>query len=114
MLRYQKYEKEEQLPEMIELIEKDLSEPYSVYTYRYFLLNFPDLSYLVFDNDRCVGVIISKIDEHRNKKRGYIGMLAVDSEYRGLGIGSQLVKLSLEAMIKATATEVCCNSELSI
>jgi hypothetical protein len=29
------------------LIEKDLSEPYSVFTYRYFLNNWPDLCLLV-------------------------------------------------------------------
>lgn len=41
------YTDEEQLTLLIPLIEKDLSEPYSIYTYRYFLHNWPQLCYLV-------------------------------------------------------------------
>jgi len=37
------YNSEQQLPAMAALIAKDLSEPYSVYTYRYFLLEWPQL-----------------------------------------------------------------------
>ena len=41
------YESENQLPDLVALITVDLSEPYSVYTYRYFLHNWPHLSHLV-------------------------------------------------------------------
>ncbi len=41
------YWNEEQLPDLVALITQDLSEPYSVYTYRYFLHNWPHLSDLV-------------------------------------------------------------------
>eukprot|EP01117_Protostelium_nocturnum_P008785 TRINITY_DN3150_c0_g1_i1.p1 TRINITY_DN3150_c0_g1~~TRINITY_DN3150_c0_g1_i1.p1 ORF type:complete len:107 (+),score=6.64 TRINITY_DN3150_c0_g1_i1:70-390(+) len=41
------YHTEEQLPWIVSLIEKDLSEPYSVYTYRYFLNSWPHLCFLV-------------------------------------------------------------------
>ena len=41
------YESEDQLPDLVALITVDLSEPYSVYTYRYFLHNWPHLSHLV-------------------------------------------------------------------
>ena len=46
-LRYERYQHERQLPDMVTLIEKDLSEPYSVYTYRYFLQQWPELCFLV-------------------------------------------------------------------
>ena len=36
-IRYVQYENETQLPHIVRLMEKDLSEPYSVYTYRYFI-----------------------------------------------------------------------------
>ena len=39
--------REEHLAVITELIQQDLSEPYSVYTYRYFLHQWPRLSYLV-------------------------------------------------------------------
>ena len=41
------YESEEQMPDIMRLITKDLSEPYSIYTYRYFIHNWPKLCFLV-------------------------------------------------------------------
>lgn len=49
-LKYVQYEpaKEVQyLPAIRQLISKDLSEPYSIYVYRYFLYQWPDLCFLV-------------------------------------------------------------------
>ena len=46
-IRYEPYEGEYQLEEMVPLIETDLSEPYSIYTYRFFLKQWPDLCFLV-------------------------------------------------------------------
>jgi peptide alpha-N-acetyltransferase len=49
-LEYVQYEpaKEEQyLPAIRQLISKDLSEPYSIYVYRYFLYQWGDLCYMV-------------------------------------------------------------------
>jgi ribosomal protein S18 acetylase RimI-like enzyme len=39
------------------------------------------------DNDVCVGTIVCKLDRYRDAMRGYIAMLAVDSNYRGKQIG---------------------------
>ena len=41
------YESELQMPDIMRLITKDLSEPYSIYTYRYFIHNWPKLCFLV-------------------------------------------------------------------
>ena len=41
------YQSEANLPDLTALITEDLSEPYSIYTYRYFLHNWPQLSFLV-------------------------------------------------------------------
>lgn len=49
-LQYVQYEgaKEEQyLPSIRQLISKDLSEPYSIYVYRYFLYQWGDLCFMV-------------------------------------------------------------------
>jgi GNAT superfamily N-acetyltransferase len=73
----------------MELIDKSLSEPYSVFTYRYFLHQWPNLCYLALDGDKAVGVIVCKMDDHRGHLRGYIAMLVVDSTYRGQGLGKQ-------------------------
>lgn len=52
------YQNEHQMPAIMKLITKDLSEPYSIYTYRYFIHNWPHLCFLVriffpYLNSRC-------------------------------------------------------------
>jgi len=44
---YVVYESELQMPNIMRLIQKDLSEPYSIYTYRYFIHNWPHLCFMV-------------------------------------------------------------------
>ena len=46
-INYVRYESELQMPWIMRLITKDLSEPYSIYTYRYFIHNWPQLCFLV-------------------------------------------------------------------
>lgn len=46
-IMYISYESENQMPDIMKLIQKDLSEPYSIYTYRYFIHNWPHLCFLV-------------------------------------------------------------------
>jgi len=46
-IQYIVYESELQMPDIMRLITKDLSEPYSIYTYRYFIHNWPKLCFLV-------------------------------------------------------------------
>jgi hypothetical protein len=48
---YVSYESELQMPDIMRLIQKDLSEPYSIYTYRYFIHNWPKLCFLVCMNN---------------------------------------------------------------
>lgn len=49
-ITYSNYESELQMPDIMRLIQKDLSEPYSIYTYRYFIHNWPNLCYLVSES----------------------------------------------------------------
>lgn len=46
-IEYVGYESELQMGAIMALITKDLSEPYSIYTYRYFIHNWPNLCFLV-------------------------------------------------------------------
>lgn len=94
------YESELQMPEIMRLIQKDLSEPYSIYTYRYFIHNWPKLCFLATHEGKCIGAIVCKLDMHRNiVKRGYIAMLAVDKQYRKRRIGSRLVEKAIQVHI---------------
>eukprot|EP00443_Scrippsiella_acuminata_P077800 CAMPEP_0115395960 /NCGR_PEP_ID=MMETSP0271-20121206/13050_1 /TAXON_ID=71861 /ORGANISM="Scrippsiella trochoidea, Strain CCMP3099" /LENGTH=388 /DNA_ID=CAMNT_0002819677 /DNA_START=80 /DNA_END=1247 /DNA_ORIENTATION=- len=114
-VRFVPYTNENDMPGIVELIEKDLSEPYSVFTYRYFINNWPDLCFLTMQAERCVGAIVCKLDVHRcrNTHRGYIAMLAVDKELRGRRIGSKLVQLCLDRMRALGADECVLETEVT-
>lgn len=156
------YDKSEQhLPKIMDLINSTLSEPYGIYTYRYFLNNWPELCFLAFcntpntlntntlntptktflttaqieakkayhkyidkDKDKdfeaintiqpctvateshphLVGVVICRSEPHTNhhpntvERRGYVAMLAVASDFQGLGLGSLLVETAVHRL----------------
>lgn len=115
---YQRYslEKEQEfLPQIRELISKDLSEPYSIYVYRYFLYQWAELCFMAVDeNDdhKLVGVVICKLEPHRGGPlRGYIAMLATKEEYRGRGIAITLVSKAIDLMIARDADEIALETE---
>lgn len=58
------------------------------------------------DGDEYVGVIICKVDRHKDRLRGYIAMLAVSKSHRKRSIGSNLVKTAIQAMKEMNADEV--------
>lgn len=99
-IEYKEYQSELQMPDIMRLIQKDLSEPYSIYTYRYFIHNWPKLCFLAMHNDLCVGAIVCKLDVHRQTvRRGYIAMLAVDKDFRKLKIGTNLVQKAIQVSL---------------
>ncbi|XP_066245667.1 N-alpha-acetyltransferase 30-like isoform X1 [Euwallacea similis] len=108
------YESELQMPMIMKIIQKDLSEPYSIYTYRYFIHNWPKLCFLAMCDGQCVGAIVCKLDLHRKVvRRGYIAMLAVDQNYRKLRIGSTLVQMAIHEMTNGDADEVVLETEVT-
>ncbi|ELR24314.1 LA virus GAG protein N-acetyltransferase [Acanthamoeba castellanii str. Neff] len=114
-IRYDTYQDESQMQAIMELFAKDLSEPYSIYTYRYFINNWPRLCVLAFDasSNRMVGSIVCKLDNHRGSYRGYIAMLAVEDGYRKKGIGSQLVTRAINTMKEDGCDEVVLETEVT-
>jgi len=96
------------------LIDKELSEPYSIYTYRYFVYNWPDLCFFALDGDRYVGVIVCKMEETmEGVQMGYIAMLAVEVEYRKRGIGKALSEMAIETMAMKDAAMISLETELT-
>ena len=113
-ISYVRYENESQMPDIMRLITKDLSEPYSIYTYRYFIHNWPNLCFMARIGDEWVGAIVCKLDYHKKVvKRGYIAMLAVDTKFRKRAIGSSLVQKAIEAMNAQEADEVVLETEIT-
>ncbi|KAJ8455096.1 hypothetical protein ONZ45_g19052 [Pleurotus djamor] len=113
---YRQYGGEQDLPHIMALVQNELSEPYVVYTYRYFLHQWPHLAYLAYPSDPAtpdpVGVIVCKQSMHRKQSnRGYIAMLSVSKEWRKRGIASALVKNSIDAMKLDGVDEVVLETE---
>ena len=95
-----------------ELCAANLSEPYSVFTYRYFVNNWPYLTYLAMDKKngmKCVGLIVAQL---KKNMEGYIAMLVVDQSQRRKGLGTKLVHRSISKMIKLGADLVMLETEV--
>ncbi|VIO99587.1 L-A virus GAG protein N-acetyltransferase, putative [Brugia malayi] len=110
------YENEYQMADIMRLITKVLSEPYSIYTYRYFIHNWPKLCLLALDenDDKYVGAIVCKLDLSReNRRRGYIAMLAVDESCRKMGIGTRLVQKAISNMQEMGCDQVVLETEVT-
>jgi N-alpha-acetyltransferase 30 len=91
---YVDYTDESMLQDIQTLVAKDLSEPYSVFTYRYFLHKWPSLCVCVYtkvgekeERGEMIAAIVCKADYERDCMRGYMAMLAVSKTHRNRGIG---------------------------
>ena len=112
---YVDYTDESYLPAIQTLVAGDLSEPYSVFTYRYFLHKWPELSILVLDKPggEMVGVIVCKSEYKDDGKEGYIAMLTVKEGHRKVGIGRSLAKKAIARMVHGGCTSICLEAEQS-
>jgi len=124
-LRYIQYThsmEKKYLPLIRALIKEDLSEPYSIYVYRYFLYQWGDLCYMALDPKtppgepiNLLGVVICKLEPHASHSpptlRGYIAMLAVSASWRNHGIATALVRRAIDAMKERGADEVVLETE---
>lgn len=95
-------QKDDLLQELIQLMSKNLSEPYPIFTYRYFIESYPDLCIVAMDVSNkeapiFIGGIIGSIEKKNEEVwKGYIGMIAVKDEYRGRGIAKTIVELFIK------------------
>ncbi|CAH9092034.1 unnamed protein product [Cuscuta europaea] len=110
-IKYVNYGGEHHLPLIMNLVDEELSEPYSIFTYRYFVYLWPHLSFLAFHDGRCVGTVVCKMGDHRGTFRGYIAMLVVVKSYRGKGI--ELVTRSIKVMMESGCEEVTLEAEVT-
>lgn len=106
-------EGEDELERVVELIREELSEPYSIFTYRYFVGQWPQACYFACVDGKEVGVIVCKMDAHRIYKRGYIAMLVVQKKQRHLGLGTGLVQSAIQVMRREKCEEVALEAEVT-
>ncbi|KAI5451743.1 N-alpha-acetyltransferase 30 [Naganishia albida] len=119
-LIYRTFQSEEHdLPDIIALVDQELSEPYNIYTFRYFLQEWPHLAWLVHPPhnesnthpSHAIATIVCKQDYHKARNRGYIAMLSVDKNWRRRGIARRLIELAVEGMIARGADEIVLETE---
>jgi peptide alpha-N-acetyltransferase len=121
-LVYSAYTGEEELQSIMDLIDSTLSEPYSIFTYRYFINTWPSLCILTRSRPvgssvqgELMGVIICKADVHTKSKvkRGYLAMLVVDKTYRKLKIGTKLAVMAINEMGNLDCKEAVLETEIT-
>lgn len=108
---------DEDISKVHDLVSVDLTEPYTIAIYLYFLKNWPDLAlfaYLDDDPKNVIGVIVGSVKAHQGRKaRGYIAMLAVQEKWRGKGIAKSLISRQVDVFRKRGADEIVLEAESS-
>ena len=93
------YRDENDLKILKRMIDEELVEPYSVFTFRMFVTPWPQLCQFCYVDGKPIGVVVCKVDDHKSgRRRGYLGMIVVEKQYRKLGIGA----LALLSMLHAS------------
>ena len=114
---YHSYSGEVELEAIMQLMQEYLSEPYSIYTYRYFINNWPELCIMASCEDRLIGAVVCQLEQMQIDDvatgKGYIAMLAVREEFRKRRIGSTLVSKSIKKMIEMGCEEVILEAEVT-
>ena len=127
---------EAQLPGLMALVAPALSEPYSIFTYRYFLQGWPQLCFLAharprdapgggggggggdLRSARLVGAVVCKEEVEGAgtaagaRRCGYVAMLVVDPAFRKQGVGLRLAERAVAAM-SATCDEIVLETEVA-
>jgi len=116
---YRTFEAEGDLDALMDLVDKELSEPYSIFTYRYFVCGWPQLCFLAVERDdggkeHCVGALVCKADLHKQQHmRGYVAMLVVERRLRKRGIAKELVNLGIQRMVEEGCREIVLEAEVT-
>ena len=114
---YHSYAGETELAGIMLLMQEHLSEPYSIYTYRYFINNWPELCIMASSEGKLIGAVVCQLEQMQIDNvptgKGYIAMLAVREEFRKKRIGSTLVLKSIQKMIEIGCEEVILEAEIT-
>lgn len=117
---YEDYTDESMMPDIQRLVTRDLSEPYSIYTYRFFLHNWPRYCICAYAVDPAdsgkrtmIATVVCKMEGEGDVMQGYMAMLAVDQDYRKRGIAKTLVTMVIDRMVEDGCREVMLEAEVS-
>lgn len=119
-IRYEQFQgTDAEMDFIVDLFTRELTEPYSSFTYQHFVFNWPDLCITAFGVEAAekpdaatvgekVGCVVSRVTRKGPKMplRGYVAMFAVVPNFRGFRLGSRLVTLTAELMRKKGCEQV--------
>jgi len=88
--------KKEDLDQVLQIERICFKHPYDYLTFLYFLMREPDGFYVAEENGRIIGYVISSV----RGSKGTIISIAVIPEFRRKGIGSKLMRESLNFLSK--------------
>ncbi|EPY25506.1 peptide alpha-N-acetyltransferase [Strigomonas culicis] len=126
-IRYEQFKgSDEEMNFIVDLFTKELTEPYSSFTYQYFVFGWPDLCVTAYGVESAtapdasvvgerVGATVSRVSREGPGRplRGYLAMFAVVPSFRGVRLGSSLVSLTVELMRAKDCDEVFLETPLS-
>lgn len=121
--KYVRYEQfngsDEEMDFIVKLFTEELTEPYSSFTYQYFVFGWPDLCVTAYGVESTtkpdssvkgnkVGAVVSRVTRKGPGMplRGYVAMFAVVPSFRGFQLGSRLVALTVDLMREKGCDEV--------
>ncbi|KAM0678753.1 N-alpha-acetyltransferase 30 [Binucleata daphniae] len=96
LITFQKISDYNELNDIAILFETYLSESYSFFLYTLFYTKYNDHCFTAKLGNKIVGAIFAKIEENGF---GYIGLFAVDQNYRQKGIGTKLITACLQSFL---------------
>lgn len=122
-VRFGQFDKSnKQMDWIVGLYNEELSEPYSSFTYQFFVFGWPDLCILAYgleqesqpsseEEGNFIGACVSRVSSSKSANRprplrGYVAMLAVEKSFRGARIGSRLVEATVALMKTKGCDEV--------
>ncbi|ESL09867.1 hypothetical protein TRSC58_02408 [Trypanosoma rangeli SC58] len=126
-IRYEQFDgSQDAMDFVVRLFTKELTEPYSSFTYEYFVFGWPDLTVIAYGIEsetlpdssvkgKRVGAVVSRVTRKGPGRplRGYVAMFAVVPEFRGFRLGSRLVALTITLMKEKGCEEVYLETPLT-
>ncbi len=97
----------EDIPKVMEINRICLPENYSYYYFHHLVSNWPDVCLIAKVNGNTVGYILCRVERGFSSfgglkwvTKGHIVSIAVLPQFRGMGIGTQLMKNAIKNLIE--------------
>ncbi|KAM0677918.1 N-alpha-acetyltransferase 30, partial [Conglomerata obtusa] len=108
LITYGHIEKYDDLSDVCTFLKHHLNEAYQFFAYSIFYTKYNKYCYIAKINTQLVGVVLAKTEACRY---GYIGMFAVDKQYRRKGIGTRLLDMCLQSFFENRIYDIVLETE---